>query len=45
MSKRRSGWFSDLLNVLFFLLALALVIALLAVLDPSVKKWLTKILP
>ncbi len=45
MSKRRSGWLNDLLNVIFFLVAIASVLALLAVLDPSVKHWFSKILP
>ena len=44
-SKRRSGPFSDLLNVVVFLLALAAVLGVLAVLDPMVKRWFTRFLP
>jgi hypothetical protein len=44
-SKRRSGLFSDLVNVLFFLLALAALLAVLTVLDPSIKRWLLQFLP
>jgi hypothetical protein len=43
--RKRSGIFSDLFNLVFFLLALALLLALLAVLDPDVKRLLMKILP
>jgi hypothetical protein len=43
-SKRRSGPFSDLLNVAVFLLALAAVLGVLAVLDPMVKRWFTQFL-
>jgi len=44
-SKRVSGPFSDLFNVVFFLLALAVLLAILAVLDPVVKRWFTRFLP
>jgi hypothetical protein len=43
--RKRSGPISDLINIVFFLLALALLIALLAVLDPDVKRFLMRILP
>lgn len=45
MARRRSGWLSDLLNVLFFLVAVALLLALFAVLDPSIKRFFSKVLP
>jgi hypothetical protein len=44
-SKRTSGPFSDLLNVVVFLLALAAVLGVLAVLDPMIKRWFTRFLP
>jgi hypothetical protein len=44
-SRRTSGAFSDLLNVVIFLVMLTVIIAILMVLDPTVKHWFTRYLP
>ena len=42
---KRSELMNDLVNILLFLVALAVIIALLAILDPSVKHFFTRWLP
>jgi len=42
---RKTGLGSDAVNVLLFVGALALVLALLAILDPSVKQLFLRVLP
>lgn len=43
-SKRKSGIFSDLANVVIFVIALALLLGLLSALDPTVKRWFVRLL-
>jgi len=43
-SKRKSGIFSDLVNTVLFVIALALLLGLLSALDPTVKRWFARLL-
>jgi hypothetical protein len=43
-TKRESSLFSDAFNVILFLLALAVLIGVVSVLDPSIKRWFVRVL-
>lgn len=42
---RKTGPFRDIINILFFIVALAVVLLILVVLDPDIKRTIMKILP
>jgi len=43
--KRPLGFWNDMINILLFLLAVALIILLLSLLDPSITRFLRRLLP